>query len=167
MTSESTSVETLVAIEDIKRLKAAYFRLMDARDWTAWGDVLTADCIMVLDGSPPHVIEGREAIVASAKGSLTPRVGMHLGHMPEIEIDSASSATGRWALLAFSTTRPEDGHVAPPGMLSLGTYDDRYLRGPDGRWRIAHTLLRTTLRLVGEGADQTLGPTDGVLVRTS
>ena len=79
-------LETLVVVEAITRLKGAYFRLMDARDWAAWGAVLSEDCVMTLAGDPVVRLEGRDAIVESARRNLDPRVGMHLGHMPEIAV---------------------------------------------------------------------------------
>lgn len=158
-------IDRLSAVDAITRLKGAYFRLMDARDWTAWADVLTEDCVMTLAGEPPVVLDGRDAIVASAQRNLDPRVGMHLGHMPEIEVAPDGTATGHWTLLAYSTRRPEPGASARSGMMSLGRYVDRYRRCEDRRWRIAATSLNTVLRVLGDdAAGETLAPADGLTV---
>ena len=41
----------LADLEEIKQLKARYFRLMDTKQWDAWGDVFSEDCSM--DSGPP------------------------------------------------------------------------------------------------------------------
>jgi hypothetical protein len=151
--------------DEIMRLKARYFRLMDEREWATWGDVLTEECVMTLGGDPPVVLEGRDAIVASAQRNLDGRVGVHLGHMPEIDITGDGTATGRWVLLAYSAETPPAGQTAHAGMLSFGRYEDRYERGEDGAWRIARTTLSTVLRVVDDvAAAAVLHPTDGVVV---
>jgi hypothetical protein len=54
------NVEHLADIEAIKKLKARYFRLMDAKNWAEFGDVFTRDA--VLRGGDQE-IAGRPAIV--------------------------------------------------------------------------------------------------------
>lgn len=153
------------AVDAIAALKARYFRLMDERDWATWGDVLTEDCLMTLGGDPPVVLNGRDDIVASAARNLGGRVGVHLGHMPEIDVTGENSAVGRWALLAYSAETPPPGEVARTGMLSFGRYEDDYERGDDGAWRISRTTLSTLVRVVDQAAAAaTLHPTDGVVV---
>ena len=152
-------------IEAIKQLKARYFRLMDLRDWERWQDVLTPDCTMTLAGDPPTVLAGRAAIVASAERHLGTRVGMHLGHMPEIELTGPASAAGAWSLLACSAPIPGAGEPPPTAMMSFGRYEDVYRLEADGSWRIAETRLFTVLRVldaIPEGA--VLGPSDGVVI---
>ena len=39
----SNLAEKLWDIEQIKQLKARYFRLMDTKDWAAWKDLFTDD----------------------------------------------------------------------------------------------------------------------------
>ncbi len=41
-------VEKLWDIEQIKQLKARYFRLMDTKDWAAWRELFTDDCLHYL-----------------------------------------------------------------------------------------------------------------------
>jgi hypothetical protein len=41
----SNLAEKLWDIEQIKQLKARYFRLMDTKDWVAWRDLFTDDCL--------------------------------------------------------------------------------------------------------------------------
>jgi hypothetical protein len=57
----------------------------------------------------------------------------HHGHHPEIELTSATGATGSWYL--------QDRVIVPSADLEIGGtafYSDRYLKTDEG-WRIAHT----------------------------
>ena len=47
----------LEAIEEIKRLKARYFRLMDTKQWDAWGEVFTRDGVLGINVE--EVVAGR------------------------------------------------------------------------------------------------------------
>ncbi len=54
-------VEKLWDIEQIKQLKARYFRLMDTKDWVGWRDLFTDDCLHYLPpgGKPERNPIGR------------------------------------------------------------------------------------------------------------
>ena len=49
----------LIDIEEIKQLKARYFRGLDMKDWVLWADVFTEDAHIEADGYP---FDGPEAI---------------------------------------------------------------------------------------------------------
>lgn len=143
--------ERLLAIEEIKQLKARYFRLMDQKDWAELADVFAEDAVCDYRGAlrdpsdgpappdDPYEIDvvGREAIIRFIQAGLTGVRSVHHGHMPEIEIVSADEARGIFAMY--------DGLNFRQGPLSAldgyGHYYDGFRR-VDGRWRIA------TLRLV-------------------
>ena len=58
-------------IEAIKQLKADYFRLLDSKQWRAWGELFTEDALLdSSDDSPDGVARGREAIVGMVSGAL-------------------------------------------------------------------------------------------------
>ncbi len=124
----------LADLEAIKQLKARYFRLMDTKDWDAFGDVFTEDCTMVNGpaGQPP--VEGRDAIVAYVRGSIEKVVTVHHGHMPEITFTGDDTADGIWAM---SDQLRGDGFELD----GWGHYHECYRRCDDGRWRIAATRL--------------------------
>ena len=46
--------QQLWEIEQIKQLKARYFRLMDTKDWDAWRELFTDDCVHHLPGEVRH-----------------------------------------------------------------------------------------------------------------
>jgi hypothetical protein len=139
----------LIAIEEIKQLKARYFRTMDMRDWDGMAQVFCRDalfdcseggCIVTLDGqrvgpSGPTT-RGREAIMAWISASFADRTSTHHGHCHEITIDNDSEAHGIIAM--------EDYIFAPDRETLLyhgaGHYQERY-RIEDGAWRIAATKL--------------------------
>ena len=127
----------LEAIEEIKRLKARYFRLMDTKQWDAWGEVFTRDGVLETNEGGPSRLEGRDAIVRTVSEILKDSVTVHHGHMPEIELTSDTTARGIWAMFDW---------VDMPQLVlrGFGHYEEQY-RVEDGCWRIAHTRL-TRLR---------------------
>ena len=121
-------------VEAIRRLKYAYFRLLDQKRFAELGALLTEDVTTAYQsGELRH--NGRDAVVAFLETSLGDRgiVTMHNGHHPEISLVGEGEATGTWYL--------EDRVVVPEHDFDLhGTalYADRYVK-VDGAWRIAHT----------------------------
>ena len=136
------TVEVLLAIEEIKRLKARYFRLMDTKDWAAFATLFSEDAVFdargALEENPDlsalgDPIVGRAAIVDYVSSGITPLTSAHYGHMPEIEIVAPDDATGIWAL--EDVLRPPSG--APFALFrGYGHYHERYRR-IDGVWHIA------------------------------
>src|ERR1700678_1057947 len=95
-TSEASAVEKLLAIEEIKQLKARYFRLVDTKQWTQWGRLFTVDVVVDFSddnrGQPP--IRGRDELRTTVERLLGPCLSLHHGHTPEIEILSPTRARG-------------------------------------------------------------------------
>jgi len=134
-------------VEAIKRLKARYFRFLDTKQWEAWRDLFTDDAVLKVHsavttwGDPPqlfHDLVGAEVIMNTVRARIHDSVTVHHGHMPEIELSSASTATGVWAMedIVESAAHRLRGH---------GHYHERYVRRDDG-WRIA-SLELTRLRV--------------------
>jgi hypothetical protein len=127
-------------IEEIRRLKARYFRLMDQKRWAEWVDVFTEDVhIDTTDDAPDALIDGRDAFRAFLEPLLAEVVTVHHGHMPEIALVGPDEATGVWSM--------EDHLEWPEGapmrrLWGTGWYEERYRRCHDGRWRIAELRLR-------------------------
>jgi hypothetical protein len=126
--------ETLQALESIRALKYAYFRLLDTKRFTELGDLLTPQ-VTTSYASGELSFTGRQAVVDFLGESLgSPDiVTMHHGHHPEIALRGPEQATGTWYL--------EDRVIVPGADFEIhGTaiYSDRYLR-VDGTWLIDHT----------------------------
>jgi hypothetical protein len=137
----------LVEIEQIKQLKARYFRLMDTKQWAAWGDVFAADCRMSVElgrGDKDEEYHGRDQIVARVSRVLEGAMTCHHGHMPEIELTGPRSARGIWAMFDYvAWGRRND-------LRGYGHYHETYEKEADGCWRIK-TLRLTRLRVDSPG----------------
>ena len=134
-------------IEAIKQLKARYFRTMDTKDWDAMRQVFADDVVVDSTESGGSVITGADTFMAFLRETLADVVTVHHGHTPEIELTSATTATGVWAM--------EDMLRWPTGMElhGFGHYHETYEKA-GGRWRIKTTTL-TRLRMdFKEGASQ-------------
>ena len=140
------TAEQLLAIEDIKRLKARYFRCMDTKDWDGFADVFAPDAVMDMTSevgdTEEAITTGNAAIATFVRSHVGDVVTVHHGHMPEIEITSPTTATGIWAM--EDMLRWPEG--APLGaMHGYGHYHETYAL-VDGSWRIA-TIRLSRLRL--------------------
>jgi hypothetical protein len=131
---DTADPETLQALESIRALKYAYFRLLDTKRFTELGDLLTPQ-VTTSYASGELSFTGRQAVVDFLVESLgSPDiVTMHHGHHPEIAVHDPEQATGTWYL--------EDRVIVPGADFEIhGTaiYSDRYRR-VDGAWLIDHT----------------------------
>ena len=43
------ALERLIALEEIKQLRAKYWRTLDTKQWDDWGSVFTEDCTLKFD----------------------------------------------------------------------------------------------------------------------
>lgn len=120
-------IERLLALEEIKALKARYCRLMDTKDWQGWGLLFAADAVMdvsedVEEGvGEPH-IHGREAIVAQVSALVHPAKTTHHVHSPEIAFESDSTASGIWAMQDRVVWRPGEAPIPFLGLTGWGHY---------------------------------------------
>jgi hypothetical protein len=138
----------LAAIEEIKALKARYFRSMDTKDWPAFEAVFAPDATMDVSGelrdsaAGGGIIRGRATIAGFVRAAIDEVTTVHHGHMPEIEILSATEARGVWAM-EDRLRWPDDAPIR--AMHGFGHYHETYERH-DGGWVIASTRL-TRLRV--------------------
>ncbi|MCU1397540.1 MAG: hypothetical protein JWN62_649 [Acidimicrobiales bacterium] len=135
------SVGTVDDIEAIKQLKARYFRMMDTKRWDEFAQVFTEDVVIDMTAEGGAVTNGRDAFVEFLRPTLESVTTVHHGHMPEIVLQDADSASGTWAM--------EDHLWWPEGspikrLHGYGHYHETYRRTADG-WRIA-TMSLTRLR---------------------
>jgi len=127
----------LVALESIRQAKYRYLRCVDLKLWDELADTFTPDATANY-GTPalgePLRLSGRDAIVAFMRKSLGPGlITTHFASQPEITIHG-DTAEGTWCF--EDTVIATEYHVMIKG---AAFYEDRYARGSDGRWRIAHT----------------------------
>ena len=126
------SMNELIEIEAIKRLKYKYLRCVDSKKWDELAECFTEDATSSFS-SGAFSYNGRDAIIAFLKEGLPrTRISLHHGHQPEIDI-TGDTATGTWAL--------EDYLIDTEGNWSLrgaAFYHDEYIK-TDGKWKIKST----------------------------
>ena len=142
-----SDVERLLAIEEIGRLKASYFRCLDTNDWACIETLFAPDGTAVYNvegsgdlGTPDNPVTGPANIAAFIQNGVEHLTTVHHGHMPEIEITSPTTATGIWAMMDI--LQIPDGENT---LVGWGHYHETYER-IDGRWHIK-TLRLTRLRV--------------------
>lgn len=137
-------LDRLEAIEEIRNLKARYFRLMDTKQWEDLRGVFTRD-MQVVTPDGRVWMEGGDDYAASLKFGLENAVSCHQGLTGEIRVLDADNATGIWAMqdvITWNDTHPREGWKA---ILGRGHYHETYRR-EGGEWRIARlTLTRLSL----------------------
>jgi hypothetical protein len=136
------ALSILEEVEQIKQVKARYFRLMDQKRWDEWKELFTEDVTAVYHGVPRSRhsddltevrCEGRADLVAKISGFLAKGVSIHHGHMPEIEVTSAATARGIWAMVDYL--------LLPNFTLKgYGHYEEDYVK-EGGKWKIKTILL--------------------------
>jgi len=130
-------IAKIVAVEEIKKLKARYFRAIDTQNWAlleklfdehatadyrgAATDPLTGESLV--PAATEAVLDGKASIVASLISGLSGTVSIHMGYMPEIEITSLTSATGTWAM-SDTLHFPAGSPIA--GLSGSGHYFETY-----------------------------------------
>jgi len=162
-----TDIERLIAIEEIRQLKARFFRTLDGKDWdgyqSAYAPDAVLDCRHAMYSRDPatgaaissgkiipeseavvesRLTHGAAAIRADVEASVKDMITVHHGHTAEIEITSPTTACAVWAM--------EDVLRGPPGwylqtLVGYGHYHETYER-IDGRWHIK-TCKLTRLRV--------------------
>lgn len=141
--------ERLMAIEEIKQLKARYFRLMDTRDFDQMALVFCREAVFDCSegsrfmgaardwkGPVGPITRGRDAIISWIRASFENRTSVHHGHCHEVTIDSDTEAHGVIAMEDVIHTLDREIEL----IRGAGHYHERY-RLEDGAWRIATTKL--------------------------
>lgn len=154
-------VEALLAIEEIKSLRARYFYALDAKDWPGYVAVFTDDAVLDFRGEIPlqvrdaaaraalpadaFLFQGAQAAADAFAVHLADCVTTHHGHDPLITLTGPAAATGVWAMWDCL----DYGHELFQG---YGHYRESY-RKADGRWLIERLEL-TRIRTVWQPVEQ-------------
>jgi hypothetical protein len=133
----STAAEQLLEIEAIKKLKARYFRLVDTKQWDEWRRLFAEDA--VFHGAVEGARGGPDPFVDYTRSHLEQAVTVHHGHMPEIELTSADTARGVWAMVDY-VEFPSDGTTDALLQRGYGHYEEEY-RKIAGEWKISSWRL--------------------------
>jgi SnoaL-like domain len=134
------NASALLAIEAIKQLKARYCRHLDAKDWAAWRSLFTDDFLSDTSEAGGKLIIGADDFVAFTRRNIgrPTQATAHQVHTPEIDLTSATTARGVWAL--------QDVVRFGPGvtLVGYGHYHETYEKIA-GQWLIKSSKL-TRLR---------------------
>lgn len=136
------AAEQWLEIEAIKQLKARYFRLMDTKQWLPFSQVFSDDIVVDVSHdkhAPGDTIRGRAEVVDFIRKAVGKATTVHHGHMPEIELLSATEARGVWAMFDYVEFKPGRG------IRGYGHYHEEYRKEEVG-WRICKLEL-TRLRV--------------------
>lgn len=147
-------VETLLAIEEIKQLVARRCRSLDLQDWETYAACHTSDVVSYAISSESGAAEptrGIDSVMAFLRTQLAGRTTMHHVHSPEIELTSASTATGTWAM-EDRLWWEHDGRAY--WLHGFGHYRETYeQRG--GHWLVSSRRLERTRLERGSGPRDT------------
>lgn len=121
-------------LEAIRQLKARYFRTMDTKQWDEMRRVFADDVVVDTTEAGGSVVTGADEFLAFLRETLSEVITVHHGHMPELEVTTATTARGVWAM--------QDLLIWPDGtrLDGYGHYHETYTK-VDGEWQIASTTL--------------------------
>lgn len=157
-----TETEKLLAIEEIKLLKARYWYYTDTKNWKAFVELFAPDLefdhsktftavdpvsgasrvfgrpeLLAAIDTSTWKMTSREELIASSN-AFADIVTVHQGFNPQIAIHSCDDASGIWSM--------QDMLRFPPGgpiteIRGYGHYHETYKR-LDGRWVIKTSTLK-------------------------
>ncbi len=141
-------LERLLAIEEIKQLKAQYATSIDSKDWETMEALWTEDGIFDArlagpPGAPPaprfesSYRQGRESIMEFYRSQAEGFKSVHIASMPTIQITGDRSATGTWILQDFCEWRDGEPYHTLRG---VGRWHDTY-ELLSGRWLIKTSVV--------------------------
>ena len=136
-------MQVLFEIEEIKQLKARYFRGIDTGNLELLQTVLAEDVQIRFD-SPTYQYEINgvaQAMDFYRTAFSSRRFGIHNGHTPEIKVEG-DSATGIWYLNDLFINLDEQTILTGSAL-----YQDCYVKVA-GQWRIQRTGYKRLLEMI-------------------
>jgi len=142
---EISMLERLLAIEEIKSLRARYCRGIDTKDWALLRSTLAPDIRLDLPSLRERGgLAGADAFIELASAWFGKTPSLHANYLPEIELVSPTRATGIWQQQHFlpNRYRPEEHHGH-----GYGYSHDSYEK-TDGRWLVKSVKLEPMFEIV-------------------
>jgi hypothetical protein len=136
-------------IEAIKALKYRYMRSIDQKLWDEMRACFTDDATTAYSGGK-YSFRGIDAIMKFMTESMgrASFLSSHRVHHPEIRLESATTATGTWALEDYVVDTHHDITIH-----GAAFYEDRYVKVA-GAWKIQHTGYQRTFEEMAPRAKQ-------------
>jgi hypothetical protein len=141
-----TELERLVALEDIRALKARRVFTLDTKDWETYASLHAEDHVSDTLGAGPT--RSGKALAQALAAMLDGVTTNHHVHTPIITFESPELASGVWAMEDWLYWK-EDGQ--PHWLHGCGHYHERYAKR-DGVWRFIYRRLDRTHVEVSPGS---------------
>ena len=136
------ALQTLLALDEIRNVKARYCRMLDTKDWAGFAALFTQDAVMdVREDTGNAPITGIAAILGQVRFAVDNAATSHQVHTPEITLEGPDAAQGIWAMQDRVVWQP--GKSPLPTVASItgyGQYHETYRR-EGGVWKIAALRL--------------------------
>ncbi len=123
-----SKLEWLVALEEIRQLKARRDRYADAHDWEAYEALHVPEQFSHNEGFEPWT--SSKEMTENVARLMNDMTTVHHSYDPDIVFDSPTKARGIWAMTDASVTNTADG---PAWTIGYGYYYETYEKR-DGRW---------------------------------
>jgi hypothetical protein len=133
------SPEDLIAIEQIRQLKARYCRLFDTKQWDRLREIFTPDARLEGFSSMPDG-SGVEMFLDAVSRRLGPAITIHHVQAPEIKLLTPDKARGIWSMSDYVEFVPASASPGARGWRGWGWYEEEYVRA-GGVWRISFMRL--------------------------
>ena len=101
-----SELEWLVALEEIKLLKARRDRYADAHDWNAYESLHAPDHISHNDGYPAWT--SATEMIENVRQIMDDMITVHHSYSPEITFESPTKARGIWAMTGVVVSNDGD-----------------------------------------------------------
>lgn len=147
MEEKSETLRHLLAIEQIKSLKARYCRYLDTKQWESLRELFWSDARFDGFGSAPPGAD-TATFIAGVSRRLGDAITIHHCHLPELRFHGEDRARGVWAMMDYVEWPAGHAPMEAPdsrGFQGYGHYEEEYRR-QGGVWRIAVMRL-TRLRI--------------------
>jgi hypothetical protein len=132
-------LEILLVKDELRELKARYWRFVDTKQWDAFVE-LFADGATFADHGADFRCADREEIATKIPAALERVISIHHGHQHELEILDADRAKGIWVMedyLIYSGENQFPGvDLSTSAVHGYGHYVEEYARH-DGAWKFA------------------------------
>ena len=140
-----TDIEWLVALEEIKLLKAQRDRFIDQHDFDGYEALHAPDHVSHNEGFPAW--ESSSEMITNVRKAMQGLTTAHHSHTPEITFESPTKASGIWAMsgaMVFKT----DGEDR--WRLNYGYYYEDYEKR-EGRWMFTSRRWQNVFAIRSDG----------------
>jgi hypothetical protein len=133
-------LKKLIAIEDLKAMKARYLRYVDGKEWDKFESLFVPDATFDAPELGGELVRGTRKWRKFTEDFLANAVSIHHVYAPEITITSDTTANGIWIM--DDTLLWENGE-SPTGFKQIrgwGHYYETYVK-MNGAWLMASWKL--------------------------